>query len=81
MKVLYQDLQNPRGILETQSVSFEELQLPSNIMQELRRDLQASNTILPDSARTLQQWCVGLLDRYEGEPSIHLGSENLQPAC
>ena len=55
---------DPAELLSKQNLSLEELQLPLRIMQELRQSLDSSAAMFPDSARLLQKWQVGLLDRY-----------------
>ena len=64
MKILYQAVSNPHEVLEKQRSSVDELQLPDHILQTTRKDLEASTALLPISARKLQDWNVGLLDRF-----------------
>jgi len=67
MKVLYQQVPKPSEMVARMSMSLEELQVHPSVLKQLQADLDASNTIIPDSARRLQQWHVGLLDRFEIE--------------
>ncbi len=63
MKILYRPIDDPCSTLDKQSMKVEELQLPISILHELRLNLQASTKLLPDSARKIQDWDVGLLER------------------
>lgn len=69
MKILYETVSNPLEMLEKQNASVDELQLPDYVLKIMRRDLEASNILLPKSARTLQSWNVGLLDRFDATTS------------
>ena len=69
MKVFYKDVEDPVKLLDEHSSTVEELALPKQELEELRRTLVDSAQILPQSARTFQEWRVGLLDRYEEHPS------------
>jgi len=68
MKIFYQPVDDPQKLLKEQSNSVEELYLPSSILQEFMTTLKQSTTLLPQSARNFQEWCVGLLERYRREP-------------
>jgi hypothetical protein len=68
MKIFYQSVDDPQKLLKEQSNSVEELYLPSSILQEYMTTLKQSTTLLPQSARNFQEWCVGLLERYRREP-------------
>lgn len=68
MKIFYQSVDDPQKLLKEQSNSVEELYLPSSILQEFMTMLKQSTTLLPQSARNFQEWCVGLLERYRREP-------------
>ena len=63
MKVLYHTISDLPTFLEKSNMKIEELVLPGYILSTLRADLDSSNTMLPVSARTLQEWKVGLLNR------------------
>ncbi|KAI9819501.1 MAG: hypothetical protein M1827_006949 [Pycnora praestabilis] len=67
MKVFYKTLPNPQEVLEKKIVSLDEVCLPRNVFDDLRSTLDGSNTILPKSAKTFQDWSVGLLERFAGE--------------
>ena len=78
MKVLYETVSDPLEILENQSLSVDGLLLPEHILQAIRGDLEASNALLPISARKLQSWNVGLLDRFDA--SSHVLWKEYRPA-
>ncbi len=63
MKILFHPVDDPYTTLDKQSTKVEELQLPISILQELKLNLQASCKLLPKSARKIQGWDVGLLER------------------
>lgn len=63
MKIFYQIVSEPLRLLERSGSSVDELPLPDNAFRTLRADLKASTEILPKSARKLQQWDIGLLER------------------
>ncbi len=69
MKVFYKEVQDPLLMLDKHNSTFEELVLPMPELAELKTTLQSSAQVLPQSARTFQDWQVGLLDRYEERPS------------
>jgi len=64
MKILYQTTVDPDEILAQQGMSVEELVLSPLILAEVRIILESSAVFLPEPARTLQGWQVGLLDRF-----------------
>lgn len=72
-KIFYKPL--PTGeaasaFLDANSATHEELYLSSPAeLAELRKTLERSNAMLPASAKVFQEWKVGLLDRYEKNPS------------
>ena len=68
MKIFYQSVDDPQKLLKEQSNLAEELYLPLPILQEFMTMLKQSTTLLPQSARNFQEWCVGLLERYRREP-------------
>lgn len=56
--------------LDANSTSHEDLHFSNpNDLIALRTTLEASTSMLPQSARKFQDWSVGLLDRYEKIPS------------
>lgn len=63
MKLYYKTLPNPEELLEQQSSKIDELQLPIEVFQTLRSDLESSTQLLPVPARKFQDWVVGLLER------------------
>lgn len=65
MKVFYKSLHSPEQFLNDNQSSVEELVVPQEDFVGFKQTLQQSTNILPDSARTFQDWQVGLLDRWE----------------
>lgn len=72
-KIFYKPLpagETAASFLDTNSTTHEELYLSSPAeLAELRATLERSNAMLPASAKVFQEWKVGLLDRYERNPS------------
>ena len=56
-------------MLDEHNSTLEELALPPQEFARLKQTLRKSAQVLPQSARTFQDWQVGLLDRYEEHPS------------
>lgn len=69
MKIFYQEVDQPLKLLDENSTSLEELALPKTEMRSLKTLLNEVKEILPASARTFQEWQVGLIDRHEANPS------------
>lgn len=74
-KIFYKDMAGgitPADFLDdsNNASSHEELYLtnPADLVA-LRETLERSTTMLPESARTFQDWRIGLLNRYEKVPS------------
>ena len=66
MKVFYKSIPNPEQFLEgDEGLNHEELIVPGEDFVDFKQTLQQSTDVLPDSARTFQDWAVGLLDRWE----------------
>ena len=63
MKILYRTVPDPVSVLEKQSMRIEEFTLPKHILSILQKNLHDSNVMLPHSARELQGWKVGILNR------------------
>ena len=63
MKILYRTISDPISLLEKQSMKIEEFTLPKHILSILQKNLRDSNAMLPLSARELQGWGVGILNR------------------
>lgn len=63
MKILYRHVDDPCSILEKQSMRIEELRLPGQILSQLKSYLQLNSQFLPVSARKIQDWDAGLLER------------------
>ena len=47
------------------SASLEELVLPKEVYEAVKRRLEASNSILPPSARKFREWKTGLMNVFE----------------
>lgn len=69
MKVFYKKTDEPLKLLDAHQSTLEELALPEQEFFQLAQALEDSAQILPQSARTFQEWQVGLLDRYESYPT------------
>lgn len=69
MKVFYKEIDDPLKMLDENSSTLEELALPTTELASLRNTLEDTKAILPASARTFQEWQVGLIDRHEANPS------------
>lgn len=74
MKVFYQPLSSTKlqSLLNPESgkaapTSLEELPLPKEVYEVVKRGLEASNLVFPLSAREFKEWKTGLLDVYEEE--------------
>ncbi|KIW22843.1 uncharacterized protein PV07_11096 [Cladophialophora immunda] len=65
MKVFYKSLPRPEEFLDGAGSNCEELVVPEEDFSGFKQTLQESTDILPPSARTFQDWDVGLLDRWE----------------
>lgn len=68
MKIFYQMVEDPQKSLE-ENAALEELRTSPIEFAELKHALGQSTKLLPPSARVFQGWNVGLLDRYEKNPS------------
>ena len=65
MKVLYEDLRKPKEYVDENHQVVEEFPLQEDILKTIIHDLNESNALLPESAQILQNWKVGLLDRFD----------------
>jgi hypothetical protein len=65
MKVFYQPLLEIGKFLDEHSNTHEELTVPPEDLEDFRKTLSDSTAILPQSARSFQDWGVGLIDRWE----------------
>ena len=68
VKILFQNLPKPDITVAEQTLLMGDLRLPKAILTRLIYCLNQSNEILPESAKTLQCWKVGLLERFEEMP-------------
>ena len=64
MKVLYRESKDSVELDDAHWTAPEEFRLPYPLLQQVRESLKTSNSSLPASLRTLQNWSVGLLDRF-----------------
>jgi hypothetical protein len=69
MKVFYKTLDEIDKFLEQNGNTHEELMVPPEDLTEFAETLRDSTEILPQSARTFQDWTVGLVDRWEKNAS------------
>lgn len=65
MKVFYKSLLEVGKFLDENSNTHEELTVPPEDLEDFRKTLHDSTAILPQSARSFQDWGVGLIDRWE----------------
>ncbi|KIW92224.1 uncharacterized protein Z519_07208 [Cladophialophora bantiana CBS 173.52] len=65
MKVFYKSIPHPEEFLDRTGSNCEELVVPKEDFFQFKQTLEESTDILPQSARTFQDWNVGLLDRWE----------------
>lgn len=65
MKVFYQPLLEIGKFLDEHSNTHEELVVPPEDLEDFRKTLHDSTAILPQSARSFQDWAIGLIDRWE----------------
>ena len=63
MKILYRPTDDPSSALEKQRMKYDELQVPDRVLSVLMAGLEKSNELMPVSAKKLQEWNVGLLER------------------
>ena len=78
MKVHFKDINNLLETTQTKQSTVEELPLPELVFRQFEKDLAASHDILPEPARSVQDWKVGLLDRFDpvsGENTLNTNSE------
>lgn len=73
LKVFYQEVDNPTKLLDSHQSTLEELAVPKLEYETLHKELLGSKDYMPLSARTFQDWQVGLLDRWE-ENATGLGA-------
>jgi len=64
MKVFFKTLEDGKAEVDKEDV--EEVLMPMNVIASLKAALEKSNSLLPQSARSFQEWNVGLLERWEG---------------
>jgi hypothetical protein len=55
------------AMLENASTSFEEVQLPTEVMADLVETLGRSTIAIPEGARKFREWNVGFLERFVAE--------------
>jgi hypothetical protein len=58
-------IHRPLDVVNAHPATMEEFPLPQSIFEQLEHDLLSSNGLLPLRAQVLQNWKVGLLDRFE----------------
>lgn len=62
MKIFYQNVTEPSGLVEKQFMVMDELRLPDYVLRSLHASLKESGYFMPTTARKLQEWDVGLLE-------------------
>ncbi len=67
MKVFSKPIPNPRELLETRSASHEEVNLPEDVYERVRKVLERSAVRVFESSRGFEGWDAGLLERFDGE--------------
>ena len=67
MKVLWEAMHVNPELFLAQNESVENLELPGTLLCQFQKHLEDTAKYLPPSARKLQEWSVGLLERYEAE--------------
>jgi hypothetical protein len=71
MKVFYQQQTwQPLKPGDPESASIEDVEFPEELFSELSNVLEASQRVLPPTARKFQGWEVGLLERFDGRDLI-----------
>ena len=71
MKILYEKICSPEEMISKMQSSAEELLLPLYVFEQLEKDLDFSDSMLPEPAKrtlpaaAMQQWKVALLDRFD----------------
>lgn len=67
LKVLYQDIAKDEAtkLLESITGEAQDIAFPQDAIDEARQTLKRSTLLLPASERSFQNWCVGLLERWE----------------
>jgi hypothetical protein len=61
---------------EPESASIEDVEFPEELFQELSSVLDASQKVLPPTARKFQGWEVGLLERFDGRDLVAIKEED-----
>ncbi|KAG6062966.1 hypothetical protein E4U33_006411 [Claviceps sp. LM78 group G4] len=69
LKILYQEVTREEGnkLLDSMTSDVQEIYLPSDDILLVRATLESSARHLPESEQTHNEWCVGLLDKWEGK--------------
>jgi len=70
MKVMWQDCEPGEAEsekLNAQQLSEGDIDVPEHEFQELISALKSSGLLLPENARSFQQWRVGLLSQFVAE--------------
>jgi hypothetical protein len=61
---------------EPESASIEDVEFPEELFQELSSVLDASQKVLPPTARKFQGWEVGLLERFDGRDLVAIKEDD-----
>lgn len=65
MKILWKMTDDAPKIMEEQHFSHEHLIFPTHVYHSLKQTLESSQFLLPESARKMKDWNVGLLERFD----------------
>lgn len=65
MKIFWKSISAAEANKLLDSVTHEEVSLPTETILEIKKCLQDSASFLPPSGRRFQDWGVGLLERFD----------------
>lgn len=65
MKILWKMTEDASKIMEEQHFSHEHLSFPTHVYLSLKQTLESSQFLLPETARKMKDWNVGLLQRFD----------------
>jgi hypothetical protein len=70
MKIMWKPADNASEILDAHHFSHEHLIFPAHVYEVLKKALEGSGFLLPETARKFQDWNVGLLERFSWEDVV-----------
>lgn len=67
MKILYQviDIEHGHSLTESMISDVQDISLPISVIEAAQTALESSTLLLPERERTLKEWRVGLLERWD----------------